>query len=121
VRGEIATLDTLVRRDLYEEGTSEQRPAYRDVGPVFQKQGMCKDLEAEVFKVWGAERKAVVTEECLREKAPRQEVRQADGILNFDLSVINNKKNLYLFIIYVSIYPKQSLNPTSDPSTIPGT
>ena len=51
MRGEIATLDTLVRRDLYEEGTSEQRLAYRDVGPVFQKQGMCKDLEAEVFKV----------------------------------------------------------------------
>ena len=51
MRGERATLDTLVRRDLYEEGISEQRPAYRDVGPVFQKQGMCKDLEAEVLEV----------------------------------------------------------------------
>ena len=48
MRGEIATLDTLVRRNFCEEGTSEQRPECRDVGPVFQKQGMCKDLEAEV-------------------------------------------------------------------------
>lgn len=72
MRGEIATLDMLVRRDLYEEvykeGTSEQRPAYRDVGPVFQKQGMCKDLEAGV-SLKSEEQKEMwcVTEECMRE------------------------------------------------------
>lgn len=40
----------------------------------------------------------------MREKVPRQKVRQADGILNFDLSVIKKTNNsIYSSSIYPSI------------------